>query len=726
MYNIPTLNRLLLYALQYCLLSACLGGMCIRAQDFDHYTRLTSRSPLPTELLNSRVNPHRQALLHSSGRLGRKGTRKDTAAFYAERAYYIRQLMLSGKVLFNDPVGTYLNEVADNILQQQPQLRKKLHFFVVKSPSVNAFATSNGLIFVNMGLLAKLQSEAQLAFVLCHEISHFVQKHPLDIFLESRALEKDANSLFRELSVEEVLLAQSNYTREKEQEADQGGLQLYLASPYSLAAIEQAFDLLENAHHPFADLPFDGRVLGAPPQLLAAPYWPGELKDSPGHQPSARYNTHPVPDERKKHILSQIPPAPDSGRHLYLLGQERFRQVRKICRFELCFLYLLEQQYETAIYHTFLLLKTHPQSKYLKKMMGHALYALTKYANAGKFWDVHTPYDEAAGYARQLHYFLETIQGETLNALAIVYHAQLFRATPADKEICLMLEDLMLDFGASYVPDSSSFLLLLQGSGEEAMAEKGGSEEAAGNLLLQYAGTDSAFRALFIQKIKEAHRDIPPKPQALSPKLKEKMAVKGIKLGLEKVVFVNPYYQQLDTRNKKRPSPLQAELKEAEYIRQLQLHAQQLGLQYSMLSTQTLGADDTGLFNDLCLLDEWMEEQVRNEEVKMVSINHGEVQHLAGKYGTPYFVWTSAISLTRPRPGKVLVISAGLLLPLMLPYSIYYATTPVHHSLYYTVVYDIQSGDLLLQYPKLIRMKDRGDVMHAAIYDLLLQMKTAP
>jgi hypothetical protein len=52
------------------------------------------------------------------------------------------------------------------------------HFFVVDGePAPNAFAYPNGLVAVNTAMLLLLENEAQLAFVLGHEISHATNEH---------------------------------------------------------------------------------------------------------------------------------------------------------------------------------------------------------------------------------------------------------------------------------------------------------------------------------------------------------------------------------------------------------------------------------------------------------------------------------------------------------------------------------------------------------------------
>ena len=76
-----------------------------------------------------------------------------------------------------DPVITeYVNRIAQNIVRNS-DLMVPLHLTVLNSKEVNAFALPGGYLFVNRGLLEETQTEAQLAGVLAHEISHDVARH---------------------------------------------------------------------------------------------------------------------------------------------------------------------------------------------------------------------------------------------------------------------------------------------------------------------------------------------------------------------------------------------------------------------------------------------------------------------------------------------------------------------------------------------------------------------
>ena len=68
-------------------------------------------------------------------------------------------------------------------------------FGVLESDNINAFATPGGFILVTKGLVARMKSEAELAGVLGHEITHVIQKHHLKAIQKGAGLQAGANIL---------------------------------------------------------------------------------------------------------------------------------------------------------------------------------------------------------------------------------------------------------------------------------------------------------------------------------------------------------------------------------------------------------------------------------------------------------------------------------------------------------------------------------------------------
>ncbi len=82
----------------------------------------------------------------------------------------------------SDPVSRYVQNLGARIVQFAPPspgtgTRWPYNFHVVASEEINAFALPGGSMFVNLGTLQAAETEAQLAGVMAHEISHVVMRH---------------------------------------------------------------------------------------------------------------------------------------------------------------------------------------------------------------------------------------------------------------------------------------------------------------------------------------------------------------------------------------------------------------------------------------------------------------------------------------------------------------------------------------------------------------------
>ncbi len=88
--------------------------------------------------------------------------------------------LLGQQRLLDDPaLQQYVNRVGLWIALQSERPSLPWQFALIDSDAVNAFAIPGGYVFVTRGMLALLESEAELAGVLGHEISHVVRKHHL-------------------------------------------------------------------------------------------------------------------------------------------------------------------------------------------------------------------------------------------------------------------------------------------------------------------------------------------------------------------------------------------------------------------------------------------------------------------------------------------------------------------------------------------------------------------
>jgi predicted Zn-dependent protease len=103
----------------------------------------------------------------------------------------------------------YVNRVGRWLASQTERPDLPWQFGVMEAPQLNAFAVPGGTIFVTRGLVEKMKSEAELAGVLAHEISHVLRKHHL------KAIQKGAQTALAGEALNQALRNQNAQAREK-------------------------------------------------------------------------------------------------------------------------------------------------------------------------------------------------------------------------------------------------------------------------------------------------------------------------------------------------------------------------------------------------------------------------------------------------------------------------------------------------------------------------------
>jgi predicted Zn-dependent protease len=93
-----------------------------------------------------------------------------------ENAAQVRKQM----PIVSDPfLNEYVNRIGKRLANSQEAQESGFPFTfeVVADPSINAFALPGGPMFINTGLLKAVDSEAELAGVMGHEMSHVILRH---------------------------------------------------------------------------------------------------------------------------------------------------------------------------------------------------------------------------------------------------------------------------------------------------------------------------------------------------------------------------------------------------------------------------------------------------------------------------------------------------------------------------------------------------------------------
>ena len=88
-----------------------------------------------------------------------------------------KQVLKRYKPYNNAALQAYVKNIGQQLAKHSHRSNIAYKFTVVDDPSINAFALPGGYIYITTGLMAYLNSEAQLAGVLGHEIGHVTARH---------------------------------------------------------------------------------------------------------------------------------------------------------------------------------------------------------------------------------------------------------------------------------------------------------------------------------------------------------------------------------------------------------------------------------------------------------------------------------------------------------------------------------------------------------------------
>lgn len=135
----------------------------------------------------------------------------------------------------------------------------KFHL-LADTQNINAFALPGGQIFITLGLLDKLQTEAQLAGVLSHEIGHVIERHTAQQMATSQfgqmlvvavgsAIGGGAGGASDPTQIANMVnqIIQLKYSREDESQADEWGLKLMEKAGFDPYAMIEVMKILKAA-----------------------------------------------------------------------------------------------------------------------------------------------------------------------------------------------------------------------------------------------------------------------------------------------------------------------------------------------------------------------------------------------------------------------------------------------------------------------------------------------
>jgi len=171
----------------------------------------------------------------------------------------------------DEKLQAYVTDVGQRLAKQSHRANLQWHFTVLNSPEINAFALPGGYVYVTRGIMAYLDSEADLAGVMGHEIGHVTARHGaqratqqqtagLGVFaasilgavLESKGM-SGAGQMASNVSQSVAAGWLAGYSRDQELQADGLGAEYLARNQYNPGNMVDVIDVLKQQERFAAD-----------------------------------------------------------------------------------------------------------------------------------------------------------------------------------------------------------------------------------------------------------------------------------------------------------------------------------------------------------------------------------------------------------------------------------------------------------------------------------------
>lgn len=372
--------------------------------------------------------------------------KSDYKEVYENRYNQLTDRFFNDNFFYDSRITTYFQNIFQEILDANPDIPNyELRLMISRSPIPNASSWGEGTITLNIGLIRRLENESQVAFVLCHELVHYMRNHSnlaiakrIEMFNSRETKEEikkiknseyNQNAMIADL-MKDMMYDNSRHSRYNESEADSIALVYMKNTKYDLAESMTCMKILDeidedkysqNSNLDYAKLlntagyPFKERWLKKE-ELMTF----GEVKEEKTWNEDS-LKTHPECSIRILNLNRQTQNLSQSGHSKFVQPETSFYQMVAMADFE-----MVEQAYvygnlSRAIYYALQLLEKYPDNIYLNTVIARCfqqIYDVRMMHKAYNFVDLPANY-----YKDDYKQLLDIIQNlRSKEALEISYH----------------------------------------------------------------------------------------------------------------------------------------------------------------------------------------------------------------------------------------------------------------------------------------------------------------
>ena len=680
--------------------------------------QLKSEGTVPADLKMSAEELYQGDLKRAEVYTG--GKVKDHERQLLRRASFeVGKMMAGGRIVYGDPVSRMISRIADTLLVNYPELRKELRFYTVKSPEVNAFTTGQGMIFVNAGLVAQVENEAQLAFILSHEIIHYYRNHSMEELVgrHDGGKKVSKNDVERDDDQLNDFLRKHSRSHEMENECDSLGIAMfYLRSPYDKNVTEGVFDVLQYSALPFDDVEFDTTLFNTPYYQLLGCWLDTTANITSRDNYDDSRSTHPNILTRRRNTAAALD-GYYGGESYVVTTKEEFERVRDLARKECVRQELIHGEYSRAFYNAWLMKD--------EASMAQALYsvAMSKVHNGTN--SVTGDYRKVEGESQQVYYAMRRMSNEqaTLAALHMIW--KLHQRDPENTVYEDMCDDLMEVLHTSFRMSPVDFMT----TPPDTTTQAAQTEKTEPEKLTKYERIKQRRQAQTARSpYGYALTDLLMVDSTFGSNLRSHLNGKwknddpqSTDNDTSNLIVYSPSYRVINgtTEDVKVEKSNRMERDLTERVMQV---GKTLGRGSIDFSDQSMRSMETAeSYNDFVLLNEWINEFWQNKgQFDLHRLTQPEMDELMDRYDASSLCMTAVLNKENMSPE----MSPGYLwlLPLA-PVIAYNCFAGIEETQMVTLVVDARQGKVLSRQTYSYDMADHNALLDAMIYDSYVRIK---
>jgi hypothetical protein len=358
-----------------------------------------------------------------------------------------------------------------------------------------------------------------------------------------------------------------------------------------------------------------------------------------------------------------------------------------------------------------------------------ALYGLARYKLAGEFDAVHRDYETVEGPSQQVYYCMEQMSTERLVSLALRSVWQARRQGAPRQHTRQVARDLTAGLARLAIhyddfaqappadtagtrppeadttrPDKSKYDKL-----REQKARREASQKAYQYALLPFRN-DTSLAQVFEEGAASHQAQASEEATADDTWGTDDYEI-------ERVAFLDPVNLEFQT-NKEQPLRIfKTQRVGAELRARMRELGEKVDFQLAIENVKELQAQQVERFNTIARANAFLRERLRHQRVELVPMMPTDALRQA--LGTPHLGLGGLIHFQSPFDQYYM-----LLFPPLIPYVIYRAAfAPDHYFLFFSIVYDLQTGQLTFSYRQGLDRRPRRDILRSYVYDALLHIE---